>query len=109
MTLTIPSEGFAVIAGEPAIGGLHGATRHFFCPYCMSWVFTRADGMDGFVNLRAVMLDDHGWFVPFVEVWTQEGLPWAKTPAAHSFATEPEYEEYAELIEDYAQHGARPI
>lgn len=25
-----PTEGFAVIKGEPVIGGLHGATRHYF-------------------------------------------------------------------------------
>src|ERR1700691_5885005 len=36
--VAIPSEGFAVIKGEPVIGGLHGANRHYFSPHCMSWV-----------------------------------------------------------------------
>ena len=63
LTLTIPSDGFAVTAGEPVIGGLHGATRHHFCPYCMSWMFTRPEGFDAFVNLRPSVLDDHSWFV----------------------------------------------
>ena len=40
-------------------------------------MFTRADGMDWFVNLRPSMLDEHGWFAPFVETWTSEKLPWA--------------------------------
>jgi hypothetical protein len=60
-----PSEGFTVTKGEPVIGGLHGATRHYFCPHCMSWMFTRAEGFDWFVNLRATMLDDPSWFTPF--------------------------------------------
>ena len=53
-----PSEGFTVTKGEPVIGGLHGTTRHYFCPHCMSWMFTRPEGFDWFVNLRATMLDD---------------------------------------------------
>jgi hypothetical protein len=108
LTLTIPAAGFAVTAGEPVIGGLRGSTRHFFCPYCMSWMFTRAEGLDQFVNLRPSMLDDHGWFVPLIEVWTREKLPWAATPARHSFATQPELHEYAPFVEEFARHGARP-
>lgn len=108
LSLAVPSEGFAVTAGNPVIGGLHGATRHYFCQHCMSWMFTRPEGMDAFVNLRPSMLDDHGWFVPFIEVWTQERLPWASTPAAHSFATQPELEGYARLVEAFARQGARP-
>jgi hypothetical protein len=102
------SEGFDVTAGNPVIGGLHGPTRHFFCPHCMSWMFTRPEGMDEFVNLRPSMLDDHNWFVPFIEVWTQERLAWAGTPAVHSFATQPEFEDYAKLLEEFARQGAHP-
>ena len=38
----------------------------------------------------ATMLDDHAWYVPFVEVNTSEKLPWAGTPALYSFATQPD-------------------
>ena len=76
LTLAIPSEGFTVTAGDPVIGGLHGPTRHFFCPRCMTWMFTRPEGFDQFVNLRPSVLDDRNWFVPFIEVWTQEKLRW---------------------------------
>jgi hypothetical protein len=107
LSLAVPSEGFEVTSGEPVIGGLHGASRHFFCPHCKSWMFTRPEGLDEIVNLRATMLDDHGWFVPFVEFWTREGLPWAGTPATHSFATMPANETFPALVEAYAQHGAR--
>src|SRR5687768_3005685 len=52
-----PVAGFEVTAGEPVIGGLHGPVKHFFCPYCMSWVFTRPDQADWLVNVRATMFD----------------------------------------------------
>lgn len=108
LSLAVPAQGFEVTAGEPVVGGLHGATRHYFCPRCKSWMFTRPEGLDDFVNLRASMLDDHAWFRPFVEFWTQEKLPWAATPAVHSFATEPEFEAFSGLVADYAVRGARP-
>ena len=59
LSALIPAQAFAVIKGEPVIGGLHGAARHYFCPHCMSWMFTRMQGLDAFVNLRPTMLDDH--------------------------------------------------
>ncbi len=92
LSLAVPDQGFAIAAGEPVIGGLHGATRHSFCPRCKSWMFTRPEGLDDIVNVRATMLDDRAWFRPFVEFWTKEKLPWAATPAVHSYATEPEFE-----------------
>jgi len=52
-----PAEAFAVIEGEPVIGGLHGPTRHFHCDHCKSWLFTRPEGLDAFVNIRTTMLD----------------------------------------------------
>lgn len=101
LSAAIPSEGFAVTAGEPVIGGLHGANRHFFCPHCMSWMFTRPEGMDWFVNLRPTLLDDATWFVPFIETCTREKLPWATTPAVHSFAAFPAFADYEGLSAAY--------
>ena len=102
LSAAIPSEGFAVTKGDPVIGGLHGATRHYFCPRCMSWMFTRPDGFDTFVNLRPTMLDDSSWFIPFIETMTSEKLPWAMTPAIHRFEKWPAFEEYERLTEEYA-------
>ncbi len=106
-TLTIPESGFAVTAGETAIGGLHGEDiRHHHCSLCLSWVFTRTPM--GFVNVRAAMLDDAGWFVPFVEVQTAEKLPWAEVPAEFSYERFPSYEDWGELAAAFAERGARP-
>jgi hypothetical protein len=108
LSVAIPSEGFVVTQGEPVIGALHGATRHYYCPHCMSWMFTRAEGLDWFVNLRPTMLDDPGWFTPYIETATSEKLPWATTPAVHSFERFPDFEAYAELTKGYAEQAGRP-
>jgi hypothetical protein len=105
MSLAVPSDGFAILAGEPVIGGLHGEARHYFCGWCMSWMFTRPQGLDEIVNLRPTMLDDHGWFVPFAEFWTSEKLPWVTTAAVHSYATMAAPEEFPALVEQYVSRG----
>lgn len=107
LSLAIPADGFELVDGEPVLGGL-ALDMHHFCPRCMTWMYTRPLGMDWFVNLRPSMLDDHGWFVPFVETWTSERLPWAETPARHSFETIPELPAFQPLIEAFAIEGARP-
>jgi hypothetical protein len=106
--VAIPTEGFSVTRGEPVIGGLHGATRHYFCPHCMSWVFTRPEGLDFLVNLRATILDDASWFVPFVETYTREKLPWVTTRAVYSFESLPERERWPSIMEEYAKRAQRP-
>lgn len=107
LTLTIPSDGFEVTAGDPVLGGLN-RDMHCFCPACMTWMFTRPRGPDGFVNLRPTMLDDHAWFAPYIESFTAEKLPWATTPAVHSFERFPDPADYGPLIAEYADKGARP-
>lgn len=85
------------------IGGLHGELRHFFCGYCMSWLFTRIPG-DTIVNIRIAMLDDPSLFPPYIETYTSEKLPWATTPAVRSFERFPPIEAYEGLARDYAIH-----
>jgi len=107
LSLAIPADGFAVTQGEPILGGLN-KDMHFFCPACMTWMFTRPPGLDWFVNLRPSMLDDHGWFAPYAETWTSEKLAWATTPAKHGFETVPDLSAFEPLIEAYAAEAARP-
>ena len=108
-TLTLPPEGFEVTAGAPVRGGVRTeGINHMHCPSCMSWLFTRIEGFDWFVNLRATMLDEHRWFTPYVEVWTAEKLPWAETGALRSFARDPAMSEWQALMQAYASEGARP-
>jgi len=66
-------------------------------------MFTRPEGLDAFVNLRPTMLDDPSWFTPFIETMTSEKLPWASTPAVHSFERFPAFDEFAGLIKEYAE------
>jgi hypothetical protein len=108
LSTAILSAGFAVTKGEPVVGGLKGASQHLFCPECSTWMFTRPEGIDLFVNLRPTMLDDATWFAPFVETYTSTRLPFAVTGAAHAFETFPPFDEYERLTKDYAARGAKP-
>lgn len=103
LSAAIPAEGFEVTEGEPVIGGLHGEAHHFFCGYCMTWMFTRAEGLDWFVNVRPTMLEDPARFAPFIETWTREKLPFAETGAVHRYETLPALEDYEALMKAYAE------
>ena len=98
-----PAAAFEVTAGEPVIGGLHGSPRHFFCPHCMTWMFTRPDEVGDFVNVRATLFDDTGGYAPFMETYTVEKLPWAATGAVHSFERFPEPQDYPPMLKAFAE------
>ena len=70
-------------------------------------MFTRPEGFHAFVNLRPTLLVDPSWFVPFIETMTSEKLPWAITPAIHSFEKWPAFDEYKALTEEYAKLAGR--
>jgi hypothetical protein len=109
LTVSVPGDGLEVTQGEPVPGGLQGpVSHHFHCADCKSWLFTRAEGMDWFVNVRAGALDDDGWVVPFIELWTREKLPWATTPARHSFETVPAPAGFGPLMQAFAEQGPPP-
>jgi hypothetical protein len=90
------------------IGGLHGASRHHYCPHCKSWLFTRPEGMDDLLMLRSSMLEGASWYAPFVETCRAEGFTWAATGAKHSFPNIPEMSVWGPLIQDFAANGPRP-
>lgn len=102
----IPAEGFEVTAGEPVIGGLHGEAKHYFCPHCMSWMFTRFAAFDWFVNVRPTMLDDTSWFRPFIDTYTSEKLAFAETGAQHAYEKFPPMEDMEMLLKAYAESTA---
>ncbi|MGY2397934.1 GFA family protein [Pseudomonas sp. SDO5271_S396] len=107
LSALIPAGGFTVTQGCPVIGGLHGVDRHYFCPHCMSWLFSRPHGIDEFVNVRATLLDNASDYVPFMETWTREKLPWAVTAAVESFEQLPEPQDFPRLMRAYAEFSAR--
>ncbi|MBD2843277.1 GFA family protein [Erythrobacter rubeus] len=101
-------ENFRLIAGETVLGGLKGPTRHFFCPSCLSWLFTKPDGLDGMVNIRTPMLERAQDFPPFAEFYGDEGIPGAKTGAPRHFANAPSADEFFGLTKEYASWQGRP-
>ena len=60
------------------------------------------EGTGDFVYTRATMMDDMRDLTPFVEAYTSEALPCAKTPAVHSFDQFPPMERYPELVAEFA-------
>lgn len=101
-----PVEQFAILQGEAVIGGLHGATRHHFCAYCMSWLFTRPEGFDDYVNVRTTLLDAPLADPPFLETFTSVALPWARTGATHSFEEFPSPESFGPLVAEFAARAS---
>ena len=96
------TDAFRLTSGEPAVGGIHGPTRHYHCDYCKSWLYTEPDGVDNFVNVRSTLFDEARREAPFVETYRGEGLPWVRTGAAHSYDRLPAMDEWPVLIQQYA-------
>jgi hypothetical protein len=102
LTSIYAEEAFEVTAGEPVLGGMRDpALRHFFCPSCLSWLFTRPEGM-GIVNVRTPMFDEVEAEPPFLETYAREKLPWAETGAAFSFDALPPEARFPELLGAFA-------
>ena len=107
LSVSIPAEGFRVTGeAEPVVGALHGASGYYYCPHCLSWLYTKPQGLDFFVNVRSTMFDEPGWHTPFIETKTDEKLSWVTTPAKHSFAQVPPDDAYQKLIAEYAALNA---
>ena len=98
LTALFPAAGFAVTQGEPIIGGLHGSTRHYFCPHCLTWLFTRPAGVDAYVGVRSSLLENPRDYLPFMETWTREQLPGMTTGASVSFEAFPDPQDFPALM-----------
>lgn len=107
LSALVSADSFEVTAGEPVIGGLRRATRHYFCPYCMSWLFTRPEDAEAFVNVRSTMFDDPSGLEPYMETMTAEKAPWATTPAVRSFEGFPQPGDFGPLMQGYAERKGR--
>lgn len=105
LTAIFPRDRFQVTRGTPVLGGLRDATGHHHCPDCKSWLYTAPEGME-VVNVRPTMLDPPAFNVPFVETFTSEKLPWASTPALHSYEGFPPEEHLERLVAEYDAHRA---
>lgn len=109
LSIAIPAEGFTVTKGQTTLGGLHGPHRQNYCPRCKSWLSTNPHGMDAFVNVRATMLDNNGWVVPFIETGTVEKIGWATTPASRSYPQFPQMDDFPTLIQAFQRDAVRPV
>uniref|UniRef100_UPI004038EEA2 GFA family protein n=1 Tax=Pseudomonas bambusae TaxID=3139142 RepID=UPI004038EEA2 len=105
LTALFPSERFVITLGVPVLGGVRGPTQHFFCPNCLSWLFTRPAESDAFVGVRSSLLGHAERYAPFMETWTRKKLPWASTGASVSFEEFPDPREYPALMARFVGKG----
>ena len=101
LTAMAPAAGFQLVAGKTQIGALHGVNPYVYCADCLNWLYTELKSAP-FVNVRSTLFDVAAWSTPFIETWVSEKLPWAATPAKHSFDKYPEPQDYGPLMEQYA-------
>ena len=106
LTVMVQEDAFELTAGAPVVGALHAAdAQHWHCPHCMSWTHSTFTPAQGFVNVRATMLDELDWFTPFVETMAAEKLAWVDLPVRHSFDRWPSAEQFGPLLAEYAAFG----
>lgn len=104
LTAIVPAAAFSVTAGSPVKGGIKGPQLdHYFCPDCMTWMFTRISARSDIVNVRPTMFDDPKWTRPFIETMTVARLPWVTTPARYSYEGFPPYEDFPRLLREFAE------
>ena len=103
LSALFPDQTVEIAGLEPVIGGMHGELRHYFCPHCLSWIFTRAEMLGPLINIRATMLDGAADLPPFIETCVSEKLPWVSLPATHSFDKFPPMEDFPKLIAEFAE------
>lgn len=104
LTTMFPRHAFSC-TGDLVRGGLRSDGRaHFYCKSCLNIIYSRLDGGPERINLRTSILHQAAVFDPFVEVMTDEKLPWAHVPAVHSYASAPtSLGELQSLMDAYAE------
>lgn len=103
LTVMMPVAGFELIAGAPVLGGLHRDDQHHHhCNWCLSWVYSTFEPSQGFVNVRATILDDTAWFTPHVETMAAEKLAWVNLPVRRSYPAWPPPEDFAAIVQQFA-------
>ncbi len=105
LTAMVPADAFELIKGATRIGALHGDNPYHYCAKCLNWLYTSLASAP-FVNVRPTMFDAPQWSTPFIESYISEKLPWAKTPARHSFEQFPAPDMYGSLMAAYAAGSA---
>nr|WP_281171965.1 GFA family protein [Leisingera daeponensis] len=107
LTAIIPADGFRVVEGMPVARPLPGSPRHhYFCPSCMTWMYTKIGGADARVNVRPTLCYDSSWVEPFAETMTRDKLTWAETPAVHTYEAFPSPAEFEELLAKFSDWSA---
>lgn len=103
LTTMFPKDSVTV-TGEVITGGLKSATRrHYFCPNCLNFIYSEVGQGSGRINMRSSVLEAASALTPFVEVMTEEKVPWVTMDLPHSFPRFPDsLEALQTLMDEYA-------
>ncbi|WP_417690849.1 GFA family protein [Roseibium sp.] len=103
LTAICPAPAFQVTQGTPVKGGMKSdENAHFFCPDCMTWMFTRINAMPEIINVRSTLLETPEWTKPYMETMTSEKLGWVQLPVERSFEGFPGQDDIPSLLEGFA-------
>lgn len=104
MTTMFPRAAFSC-SGELITGALGTpGRRHYFCKSCLNFIYSDIGEDNPRINLRTSLLDQAAAFAPYVELMTDQKLPWATTTALRSFSGFPQTaDELQDLLDGYAE------
>jgi hypothetical protein len=77
--LTVESEAFAWVTGEPAVYRSSTAAERLFCPTCGTQLAFRALAAPDELDLTVASLDDPAAVPPSHHIWTSSKIGWFDT------------------------------
>jgi hypothetical protein len=93
LSIATPADGLRILQAETVLGGMHGPHRQEYCPHCKGLDVHPAPGPRLPGQCPGVAARRPRLVRPLRrEVFTREKLPWARTPAPHSFEAQPDLE-----------------
>ena len=102
--IMIQIDQFELTKGETVVGALHKSdARYGYCGWCKCWVTSEPRAGNGVINVRSTLIDGPLALEPFIEMWMKEKIPWASTPAKHSFDETPSLDAFPSLVSEYMQ------
>ncbi len=77
----VPTDSLRLLRGTPrqhtSIADSGNEVKREFCPECGTPLFARGGIPSQLMAIKVGSLDDPGWCVPTLDIWTQSAQPWS--------------------------------
>lgn len=77
-------------------------SHRYFCPSCLTRLFTKILKLEFMVNVRSSIFGDRSWVEPFIETMVSKKQDWVKLTSRHRFPTFPKFDEYEALMKEFS-------